>query len=57
MCIRDRDCWSYRNLNDKEWDWCINFLEYGGKCLKAYPKYKKIVREELKDDEHKFNYF
>ena len=30
---RIKDCWSYRNLNDKDWDWCIEFLEYGGKCL------------------------
>ena len=54
---RIKDCWSYRNLNDKDWDWCIDFLEYGGKCLKAYPKYKKIEREKLKGDEHNFNYF
>ena len=45
---RIKDCWSYRNLNDKDWDWCIDFLEYGGKCLKAYPKYKKIEREKAK---------
>jgi ATP-dependent Lhr-like helicase len=48
---RIKDCWSYRNLNDQDWDWCIDFLEYGGKCLKAYPKYKKIEREKLKGDE------
>jgi len=54
---RIKDCWSYRNLNDKDWDWCINFLEYGGNCLKAYPKYKKIEREISKDDEHNFKYF
>ena len=49
---RIKDCWSYRNLNDKDWDWCIDFLEYGGKCLKAYPKYKKIEREKSKGDEY-----
>ena len=54
---RVKDCWSYRNLNDKDWDWCIEFLEYGGKCLKAYPKYKKIEREKSTDDEGNFNYF
>ncbi len=54
---RVKDCWSYRNLNDKDWDWCIEFLEYGGKCLKAYPKYKKIEREKSKVDENHFNYF
>ncbi len=54
---RIKDCWSYRNLNDKDWDWCIDFLEYGGKCLKAYPKYKKIEREKVKGDENNFKYF
>ncbi len=54
---RIKDCWSYRNLNNKDWDWCIDFLEYGGKCLKAYPKYKKIEREKLKGDEGNFKYF
>ena len=54
---RIKDCWSYRNLNDKDWDWCINFLEYGGNCLKAYPRYKKIEREISKGDEHNFKYF
>ncbi len=54
---RVKDCWSYRNLNDRDWDWCINFLEYGGKCLKAYPKYKKIEKEEGKEDKNIFNYF
>ncbi len=54
---RIKDCWSYRNLNDQDWDWCIDFLEYGGKCLKAYPKYKKIEREKVKGDEKNFKYF
>jgi ATP-dependent Lhr-like helicase len=54
---RVKDCWSYRNLRDQDWDWCIDFLEYGGKCLKAYPKYKKIEREKLKGDENNFKYF
>ncbi len=54
---RIKDCWSYRNLSDKDWNWCINFLEFGGNCLKAYPKYKKIEREISKGDEHNFKYF
>ena len=54
---RIKDCWSYRNLNDQDWDWCIDFLEYGGKCLKAYPKYKKIEREKIKGDKKNFKYF
>ena len=39
---RIKNCWSYRNLRDQDWNWCLDFLEYGGKCLKAYPKYKKL---------------
>ncbi len=54
---RIKDCWSYRNLNEKDWDWCIDFLEYGGKCLKAYPKYKKIERVKVKGNEDNFKYF
>ena len=34
-----------------------DFLEYGGKCLKAYPKYKKIEREISSDDENNSKYF
>ena len=30
---RIKNCWSYRTLNDHDWNWCIDFLEYGGKCL------------------------
>ena len=54
---RVKDCWSYRNLNDKEWDWCIDFLEYGGKCLKAYPRYKKLEREESINNKNNFKYY
>ncbi|EDX84455.1 DEAD/H associated family [Synechococcus sp. PCC 7335] len=37
---------SYQHLSVEEFDWIVNFLEYGGKCLQAYPRYKKIVLEE-----------
>ena len=52
-----KNCLSYKELKDEDWDWCINFLEYGGKCLKAYPKYKKIKKclsEKINND---FKYF
>ena len=42
---RIKNCLSYRNLKDEDWKWCLDFLEYGGRCLKAYPKYKKIEKE------------
>ncbi|MBO6960465.1 MAG: ligase-associated DNA damage response DEXH box helicase [Prochlorococcus marinus CUG1438] len=54
---RIKNCWSYRNLKDHDWKWCIDFLEYGGKCLKAYPKYKKIEKEKLQEDDKNFKYF
>ena len=50
-----KNCWSYRNLKNEDWDWCLDFLEYGGKCLKAYPKYRKIYKEFTKNE--KFKYF
>ncbi|MEM8502095.1 MAG: ligase-associated DNA damage response DEXH box helicase [Cyanobacteria bacterium P01_D01_bin.1] len=37
---------SYQHLDSEEFDWIVNFLENGGKCLGAYPRYKKIVVEE-----------
>ena len=49
-----RNCWSFRNLKDEEWKWCLDFLEYGGKCLKAYPKFKKIHKEFFKGKEFKY---
>ena len=54
---RIKNCWSYRNLKDQDWNWCLDFLEYGGKCLKAYPKYKKIVKEESQNNNENFKYF
>ena len=44
-----KNCWSFRNMKDEEWDWCLNFLENGGECLKAYPKYKKIQKKDQGD--------
>ena len=40
-----RGCWSYRHLPDDDWAWCLRFLEYGGDCLGAYPRYRKLERE------------
>ncbi|MEN8446168.1 MAG: DEAD/DEAH box helicase, partial [Cyanobacteria bacterium J06555_13] len=37
---------SYRNLTAEEFGWMLDFLEKGGKCLKAYPRYQKLVIEE-----------
>ena len=40
-----RSCWSYRALSRDNWDWCLRFLEEGGDCLGAYPRYRKLERE------------
>ena len=46
-----RQCWSFRHLTDAQWQWCLDFLEHGGQCLSAYPRYRKLVRCRLHDDE------
>ena len=42
-----RTAWSYRQLSDEDWQWCLRFLEHGGDCLGAYPRYRKLEREPL----------
>jgi ATP-dependent Lhr-like helicase len=37
---------SYSQLTDEEFDWTLNFIEKGGKCLGAYPRYQKVVQSE-----------
>jgi ATP-dependent Lhr-like helicase len=36
--------WSFRDLSEAHWQWCLEFLEHGGQCLGAYPRYRKLVR-------------
>jgi ATP-dependent helicase Lhr and Lhr-like helicase len=36
---------SYRELSQAEFDWILDFLEHGGRCLKAYPRYQKLTVE------------
>lgn len=40
-----RSSWSYRDLDRADWEWCLRFLEDGGDCLGAYPRYRKLERE------------
>ncbi|MBM5816424.1 MAG: ligase-associated DNA damage response DEXH box helicase [Cyanobacteria bacterium K_Offshore_surface_m2_239] len=42
-----RSAWSFRHLSDAAWEWCLDFLEHGGRCLAAYPRYRLLEREEL----------
>jgi len=46
-----RRSWSYRHLSDQQWQWCLQFLEHGGTCLAAYPRYRKLVRSRCDSDE------
>ncbi|MEA5473227.1 ligase-associated DNA damage response DEXH box helicase [Synechococcus sp. CCY9201] len=45
-----RTAWSYRHLDDATWQWCLRFLEDGGDCLGAYPRYRKLQRAALLPD-------
>ena len=42
-----RSAWSFRALSEAQWQWCLEFLEHGGQCLGAYPRYRKLVRCRL----------
>jgi ATP-dependent Lhr-like helicase len=46
-----RRCWSFQELSDAHWQWCLQMLEHGGACLGAYPRYRKLVRCEPGSDE------
>jgi ATP-dependent Lhr-like helicase len=37
---------TYSQLTDEEFDWSLSFIEKGGKCLGAYPRYQKVVQTE-----------
>jgi ATP-dependent Lhr-like helicase len=36
---------AYRNLTDREWQWCLDFVTRGGQALQAYPQFRRVVRE------------
>ncbi len=36
---------AYEHLTDEEFQWVVEFVEKGGKCLGAYPRYQKVVWE------------
>ena len=56
-----RRSWSFRDLSDHDWQWCLDFLEHGGRCLGAYPRYRKLLRcgadgEPLNDEAGPWRY-
>ena len=38
-----RGAWSYRDLSDAEWTWCLEFVGSGGRALTAYPEYARVA--------------
>lgn len=38
-----RTAWAYRDLTDDEWQWCLDFVQQGGKTLSAYPDYRRAT--------------
>ena len=37
---------TFSKLAQEDWDWCLRFLEHGGDCLAAYPRYRKLEWDE-----------
>jgi ATP-dependent helicase Lhr and Lhr-like helicase len=37
---------AYADLTDEEYQWILDFIEKGGQCLGAYPRYKKVMLDE-----------
>ena len=37
---------AYRDLTNAEWSWVLDFVSGGGSALKAYPQYRKVLRED-----------
>jgi len=44
-----RSCAAYADLSQEDWDWCLLFLEQGGECLTAYPRYRKLEWDDASD--------
>jgi ATP-dependent Lhr-like helicase len=40
-----RSSYSFRDLTDEEWHWCLAFISTGGQALAAYPRYRKAHLE------------
>jgi len=43
-----KSTYAYRNLDEQEWQWAIEFITIGGKALSSYPGYRKAVEVEGK---------
>jgi len=48
-----RSTWAFRDLSDREWDWCMDFVRRGGESLRVYPQYARVREvEEGEGGEH-----
>ena len=41
-----RSAWSYRHITEKEWGWVLEFVMRGGKTLRAYDQFKRVVHRD-----------
>lgn len=41
-----RSSFAYRHLSDEQWNWTLDFVARGGKALRAYPQYCKLVERD-----------
>ncbi|MFP4541497.1 MAG: DEAD/DEAH box helicase, partial [Opitutales bacterium] len=37
---------AYQDLTDASFEWCLDHVAHGGKTLRAYPEYQRIVQDE-----------
>jgi len=42
-----KSTFSYQSISEAEWNWCLNFIRFGGSSLESYDEYHKV---ELNDD-------
>tara|TARA_B100001248_G_C27397642_1_gene466842 strand:+ start:40 stop:2562 length:2523 start_codon:yes stop_codon:yes gene_type:complete len=40
-----RSAWSYRDLSEEEWSWTLDFIIRGGKTLRAYDQFKRVIAQ------------
>lgn len=41
-----RRAWSYRELDEEQWQWALAFVRHGGHSLTAYPDYQRVEPDE-----------
>ncbi|WP_020654963.1 ligase-associated DNA damage response DEXH box helicase [Massilia niastensis] len=41
-----RSSWSYRTLDEEEWQWALDFVARGGQSLTVYPEYRRVLPDE-----------